>query len=164
MTFFQSLYHALLGPRRYQQPSCPASSRQAEKLSLPPNERLPNKPSWKPLTLRWPLLTILVALTLSFIAVLEFLSQKSGNDGGIAFSDSTFSASTSFGYLYLPTIIAVLYSILWSWIDLDVKRLEPWFQLSKPGGAEAKDSILLHYPFDFLAFAPLKALRRRYVT
>ncbi|KAL8801402.1 MAG: hypothetical protein Q9182_004466 [Xanthomendoza sp. 2 TL-2023] len=68
----------------------------------------------------------------------------------------------SFGYLYLPTIIAILYSILWSWIDLDTKRLEPFFQLSRPGGANAADSILLHYPFDFVAYAPIRALRRRH--
>ncbi|KAI9779104.1 MAG: hypothetical protein M1835_004766 [Candelina submexicana] len=53
--------------------------------------------------------------------------------------------------------------MLWSWIDLDAKRLEPYFQLSKPEGASASDSILLHYPFDFIAFVPLKAARRRQV-
>ncbi|KAL8978645.1 MAG: hypothetical protein Q9205_005820, partial [Flavoplaca limonia] len=45
---------------------------------------------------------------------------------------------------------------------LDTKRLEPYFQLSKPQGASAADSIHLHYPFDFVAIAPIKAFRRRH--
>jgi hypothetical protein len=48
-----------------------------------------------------------------------------------------------------------------SWVDLDAKRLEPWFQLSKDTGADAKDSMLLQYPFDFLPFIPITALRRK---
>lgn len=48
-------------------------------------------------------------------------------------------------------------------MDLDVKRLEPWFQLSNPKGATAHDSLLLKYPFDFLPFIPLTAFRRKSV-
>jgi hypothetical protein len=50
-----------------------------------------------------------------------------------------------------------------SWVDLDVKRLEPWFQLSVKHGTIAENSILLQYPFDFLPFVPISALRRRSV-
>ena len=69
-----------------------------------------------------------------------------------------------FTYLYLPTIIAVIGSMIWSWIDLDVKRLESFFQLSKPDGASGSDSVLLSYPVDFLAFVPITAARRRHCT
>ena len=58
----------------------------------------------------------------------------------------------------------VSYGIAWAALDLDVKRLEPYFQLSEPGGASASDSILLHYPFDFLALVPITAAKRRSVT
>ena len=54
-------------------------------------------------------------------------------------------------------------SMLWSWVDLDAKRLEPYFQMSKVGGASAANSTSLHYPFDYVALAPIQALRRRYV-
>ncbi|KAI4262132.1 MAG: hypothetical protein L6R42_002686 [Xanthoria sp. 1 TBL-2021] len=101
-------------------------------------------------------------MTLAFIGLLEYLSHKSRIDGGIAVAEGQFSPAVSFAYKYLPIITAVLYSILWSWIDLDTKRLEPYFQLSRPMGADAADSIWLHYPFDFIAYAPLKALRRRH--
>ncbi|KAL8949296.1 MAG: hypothetical protein Q9222_004582 [Ikaeria aurantiellina] len=103
-----------------------------------------------------------MVVTASFIAILEYLSQRSRRDGGIAFAKDQFSSWIRFAYLYLPTVAAVLYSILWSWVDLDVKRLEPYFQLSKPDGATAADSLLLHYPFDFVAYAPFKALRKRH--
>jgi hypothetical protein len=42
-----------------------------------------------------------------------------------------------------------------------VKRLEPFFQLSRSEGVEAKESILLHYPFDFLPAASFAAFRNR---
>lgn len=119
--------------------------------------------SWKPATLRPPLLLSVVAMTLAFIALLEYLSHKSRIDAGIAIAEGQFSPAVSFAYKYLPTIIAVLYSILWSWIDLDTKRLEPYFQLSRTLGADAADSMWLQYPFDFIAYAPVKALRRRSV-
>ena len=61
-------------------------------------------------------------------------------------------------------MVIVLYGIGWAAVDLDVKRLEPYYQLSKPGGASANDSILLHYPFDFLALVPLIAAKRRFVN
>ena len=60
-------------------------------------------------------------------------------------------------------MVTVLYGIGWAAVDLDVKRLEPYFQLSKPGGASASDSILLHYPFDFLPLVPLTAAKRKFV-
>jgi hypothetical protein len=64
--------------------------------------------------------------------------------------------------LYFPTIVAVIFSIYWAWIDLETKRMEPYYQLSKEQGALGKDSLLLHYPFDFLPLVPLKAARDRH--
>lgn len=120
----------------------------------------PMTDSWKPITLRAPLLFSLAFSTICLIVVLEYLSRISHKNGGIAFATNGFSASTTFSFLYLPTLVATSYSILWSWVDLDAKRLEPYFQMSKAEGAEAKDSLLLHYPFDFIAFVPYRALRR----
>ena len=68
-----------------------------------------------------------------------------------------------FCYRYLPQMVIVLYGIGWAAVDLDVKRLEPYFQLSKPGGASASDSILLRYPFDFMALVPVNAAKRKFV-
>lgn len=96
---------------------------------------------------------------LSYISV----GKNNGNGGGLAFASTVddLSVAATFSYLYLPTVIAVFYSMIWSWVDLDTKRLEPWFQLSKAEGATAENSILLQYPFDFLAFVPIRAARRK---
>jgi hypothetical protein len=125
---------------------------------------------WKPVTLRYPVLSCFIIISLSLAAILEVLSHYStgnGNEngGGLAFAVGVDSlpATASFFYLYFPTMVAVVYSTVWSWVDLDAKRLEPWFQLSQPNGATAEASLLLHYPTEFLAFVPIRALRLRYV-
>jgi len=120
--------------------------------------------SWKPVTLRTPFLVAIVAITCSLIAGIEWLLLKSKRDHGILLAPdiNDLPLRRSFCYLYLPTIISVLYGFLWTWIDLDVKRIEPYFQLSKPGGAVAEDSVLLHYPFDFIATVPFKAFKRKH--
>ena len=118
---------------------------------------------WKPATLKVPYLASIAICLLIWIGVLEYLSQMSLRHGGIVFAASSdeFSNAATFLTTYLPTIVAITFSILWSWVDLDAKRLEPYFQMSKPGGATAADSILLHYPFDFVAVVPVKAFKRR---
>jgi hypothetical protein len=67
----------------------------------------------------------------------------------------------NFLYRFSPTIITVLYGIGWSWVDLDIKRLEPWFQLAQDGGSSARASLLLQYPVNFLLFVPFKAAQCR---
>lgn len=59
------------------------------------------------------------------------------------------------------TVISVVYGMAWALVDLDVKRLEPFFQLAGAKGATAVDSILLCYPFGFMAFVPIAAFSRR---
>lgn len=118
---------------------------------------------WKPLSLRAPFLVFVILISIILIVILGILFKQSQTNGGVLFAPdiNNLPLVHSFAYLYLPTLISVLYSILWAWIDLDVKRLEPYHQLSKPEGALAEDSLLLHYPFDFIAAVPIKALRRR---
>lgn len=122
------------------------------------------KKPWRPVSLRYPFLLVVLASTLGLIAVLQYLLARSRRDQGILFADNIndLPISRTFGYNYAPTVISVVFGLLWTWIDLDVKRLEPFFQLSKPGGALAKDSILLEYPFDFAVTIPFKALKRRH--
>lgn len=97
------------------------------------------------------------------IVLLQFLLVRSEMNNGLIFTRDLdqLPLGISFAYLYLPTLLAVLYSIFWAWIDLDTKRLEPYYQLSKPGGSLGKDSILLHYPFDFIASVPIAAIKNR---
>ena len=96
--------------------------------------------------------------------VLQYLLLKSQRDNGLIFAEdlTKLPLSRSFSYLYLPTIIAVIYGFAWTWIDLDVRRIEPFYQLARDGGAAAAESMLLTYPVDFLASVPFKALKFRY--
>ncbi|RVD84848.1 uncharacterized protein DFL_003186 [Arthrobotrys flagrans] len=62
---------------------------------------------------------------------------------------------------YLPTLIAVLYGIAWSIVDLDCKRLEPFYDLSKETGASS-DALFLEYQYQFPLFVPFRALFKRH--
>jgi hypothetical protein len=119
--------------------------------------------NWKSPALRAPVLILTIAICWSLIAVLQFLLWKSQRENGILFAPKIgdLPLRDTFVYLYLPTIVAVIFSIYWAWIDLETKRMEPYYQLSKENGALGKDSLLLHYPFDFIPLVPLKAFRDR---
>jgi len=47
---------------------------------------------------------------------------------------------------YLPTLAAIIFSIWWKCAFLRMKEMEPFYQMARPGGAAAEDSILLSYP------------------
>jgi len=108
-------------------------------------------------------LGLFIAASLALAATIEILAQKSSAKGGLALSRSSdeIPPAVIFSYLALPTMFAVLFSLIWTWIDLDIRRMQPWLELSRPGGETAEASILLDYPFDFLAFVPLKAWKHR---
>lgn len=105
----------------------------------------------------------LALLTLLIAAAIEVLAQRSAAFGGLAISSclEEIPNYAMWSYLYGPNLVAVLYSLIWNWVDLDVRRMQPWLELSKPDGSKAEDSLLLDYPFDFIAFAPLKAAKKR---
>jgi hypothetical protein len=126
-------------------------------------ERLLESKQWKPPALRVPVLIFTIAICWGLIALLEVLLHKSQRDNGVIFAPviNDLPLRTTFLYLYFPTIVAVIFSIYWAWIDLETKRMEPYYQLSKENGALGKDSLLLHYPFSFIPLAPLKAFRDR---
>ncbi|CAI9628309.1 unnamed protein product [Alternaria burnsii] len=117
--------------------------------------------TWKPLALRAPVLILTTAICWSLIAILQFFLHQSQQDGGVIFAPriSDLPLGHAFMYLYFPTIVAVVFSIYWAWIDLETKRMEPYYQLSKEFGALGKDSLLLQYPFDFLPLVPFKAAK-----
>lgn len=120
--------------------------------------------SWKPLTQKAFFLVPTILASGALIAVLQVYLERSNQDAGIMFAPriEELPLNQTFCYLYLPTIVSLVLSFVWTWIDLDIKRLEPFVQLSRPNGALGKDSVLLHYPFDFVAFVPFAAVRRRY--
>jgi len=123
-----------------------------------------NEADWRPRSLRPPFLIFIILISLLLIAILQYLLVRSERDNGLIFAQdvSALSLSQSFPYLYMPTIVAVIYGFAWTWIDLDVRRMEPFYQMAKEGGAPAAESFLLSYPVDFIASVPVKAMRHRY--
>ncbi|KAI6751707.1 hypothetical protein HG531_006403 [Fusarium graminearum] len=119
---------------------------------------------WKPLSLSTPILLAIIALTILLAIAIETLAQRSASQGGLALSPSLkdMPEYARLSYLYVPTIIAVLYSMIWSWIDLDVKRMQPWFELSKRDGVTAENSLFLDYQYDFVGLVPFKAAKHRH--
>ena len=105
-------------------------------------------------------------MTALLIVIIQLLLIRSKKNSGLLFASNIndLPLSKTFNYLYLPTIISVLYGFVWTWIDLDIRRLEPFYQLSKPSGATGQESLLLHYPVDFLASVPIKAVKFRFVN
>lgn len=115
------------------------------------------------MSLGLPFLGCIIITCGTVVTILHLLLAYSKAQKGILFASNVndLPLSQSFPYLYLPTIVAVFFSLLWTWIDLDVKRLEPYHQLSKEQGALGKHSLLLHYPIDFIASVPFKAIKHR---
>lgn len=113
--------------------------------------------------MRAPVLVLFLVLSIALGVLVEILAQLSQRQGGLGLAPSPDQASFAVMLSqYVPTAIAVLYSLFWTWIDLDIRRIQPWLELSRAGGATAESSLLLDYPFEFLAFVPLKAWKKRY--
>ncbi|KAI4853290.1 hypothetical protein E4T44_00934 [Aureobasidium sp. EXF-8845] len=124
----------------------------------------PSRRPWEPLTQKAHFLISTILASGALIAVLKIYLDRSDRDSGILFAPKIddLPLQQTFCYLYLPTIVSLVLSFIWTWIDLDIKRLAPFVQLSRPDGALGRDSVLLHYPFDFVAFVPFAAIRRRH--
>ncbi|RPB03871.1 hypothetical protein L873DRAFT_1786829 [Choiromyces venosus 120613-1] len=127
------------------------------------NDHSRNKP-WRPFTLRAPTIMGSLLITVALIVFIEYINKISRDEKALFFAekDEDFSTAVVFCYRYLPQMIVVALGVGWAAVDLDVKRLEPYYQLSKPEGATASNSIFLHYPFDFMAFVPVNAARKRH--
>jgi Protein of unknown function (DUF3433) len=67
------------------------------------------------------------------------IATKSRQNDGLV----NVPASSSFVFNFLPTLVAVVYTLSWASISQDVIRTEPWALLSRPGGAKASESILM---------------------
>ncbi|UZP42076.1 hypothetical protein NXS19_009892 [Fusarium pseudograminearum] len=136
----------------------------ADVKEVPGEEESTKIKGWKPLSLSTPILLAVIALTILLAIAVETLAQRSASQGGLALSPSLkdMPEYARISYLYAPTIIAVLYSMIWSWIDLDVKRMQPWFELSKRDGVTAENSLFLDYQYDFVGLVPFKAAKQRH--
>ena len=131
-----------------------------------PQVKYEMKPEWRPRALRPAILLLTVLVCWKFIVFLQVLLSKSQKEGGIIFAErvENLPLGTLFVHLYLPTVVALVFSIHIAWIDLHVRRCESYYQFSRKDGALGRESLLLQYSSEFLLTVPVTALRRRYVT
>ena len=66
-----------------------------------------------------------------------------------------------FTWKYAPIMAFVFYGILWQMSDFEVKRLAPYYQLSRKTGATAGESLNMDYLTFMSWLVPLRALRHR---
>jgi len=93
---------------------------------------------------------------------MTFENISSSKAGILTFlQPNSLSAASSFAWLYFPTLFAVLYAIFWQVVDDEVKRIEPFYQASRPGGAQGDRTIFASYISIPPVLAPLQALRWR---
>ncbi|EAW14266.1 DUF3433 domain-containing protein [Aspergillus clavatus NRRL 1] len=118
-------------------------------------------PGWRPFALRPPYLSLLGILMFLMLLVLEALRRCTDRYGGLVFYQDTtnLSAAASFAYNYIPIIVSLILVTLWSFIDFDVLRLEPYFQLSRPDGTPAS-TLFINYNFGQSFLTPLTSAKR----
>ena len=133
----------------------------------------PDMPTWRPYSMGWPFLTVLVLVALALAGLQEFLCQISlkeskhvpddTHEGGLVkFKNAKeLSVLQYFTWKYAPVMFFVIYGILWQIVDYEVKRLEPYYQLSKKNGSTAGESLNMDYLTFMSWLVPLRALRHK---
>lgn len=120
------------------------------------------QPDWKPFSMRWPYLVSMILLSILLAVFTELLYRHSAKHGLITFVRPTDIAGIEyFSIKFLPTIMAVLYGVLWQMTEFEVKRLEPFYQLSKEQGATAAESLNVDYITSVIFLRPLRSLQRQ---
>ncbi|EPS45934.1 hypothetical protein H072_93 [Dactylellina haptotyla CBS 200.50] len=122
-------------------------------------------PNWRPWEMDWPYLTFLNVLTFALAGLTEYLIQLSdsiGTKGLIQYQSArNVPIDQWIAWKYVPTVVGVIFGVLWQVTDTEVKRNEPYYQMSKPNGAIAKYSLNVDY-FEFLSFlTPFQGVRYR---
>ncbi|KAM0552546.1 hypothetical protein ACHAPJ_007874 [Fusarium lateritium] len=118
------------------------------------------QPNWKPPTMRWPYLTLLILLSAGLSGVQEILFQKFHKNPIIKFvSPDDVDAWLYFAVKFLPTLVAVTFGVFWQFTDFEVRRLEAFYQLSRQQGALASKSINADYVTSYSFWRPFRAIK-----
>ncbi|KAG8677242.1 hypothetical protein FPOAC2_03362 [Fusarium poae] len=118
------------------------------------------QPNWKPPTMRWPYLTLLIIISVVLAAVQEYLFQRFHKKPIISFTEpKDIDAFVYFAVKFLPTVVAVTFGVFWQFTDFEVRRLEAFYQLSKQQGALASKSINADYVTSFSFWRPFRAIK-----
>ncbi|EGS18608.1 uncharacterized protein CTHT_0052130 [Thermochaetoides thermophila DSM 1495] len=144
-------------------PDSPPPQPVRKQSTLPLAGRPAPQPNWKPFSMRWPYLLFLILLSLGFAVGVEILYRSARKKPLVTFhSPSDIPPLDYFCVKFLPMISAVTYGVLWQITTYDVMRLEAFYQMSKPGGALAAESINVDYITQFNLLRPFRALWHRH--
>ncbi|QQK48262.1 phosphoribosylaminoimidazole-succinocarboxamide synthase [Penicillium digitatum] len=141
-------------------------------FSNDPNEHHPFSPSaryrWTPWFLRkisiliWTV--VVFALFIAFVAV-SFINGaiKGGFPPKLPTLPSTTAFSSSnFLYSFIPALIGNVLFLAWQPVDVYIRALQPYAELSSPGGTTAERSILLSYPSSYPLQITIQAIINRH--
>lgn len=120
---------------------------------------------WRPRALRAQTLAFTTFATALLLVIVIYLHYFDTRYGAIIRGQygSDLHIQGLFQVRYLPTIIVVLYGTGISIIDLDIKRLEPWFGLSTKAVYHKSSPLMCKYDTDFVLSVMLRALTHRQV-
>lgn len=113
------------------------------------------------------LLVVSLALAVGVEALYQFSERgklrENGKPGILSFWGVNELNIVQFAlWKYMPTVIAVIYGILWKITDTEVKRAEPYYQLSRgSGGALAASTLNIEYQTFWSLLVPVAALQHR---
>lgn len=135
----------------------------AQHGSDPMTTRHRTKP-WQPLSLHAYLLTCMMLATAMLLGTTVWLHYVDSTYKRIfpGPSGNGLSERDIFNIRTLPTIVIVLYGIWITVLDLDVKRLEPWRQLSLKHSARSGSPLICRYDTDFILSVLARAFKKRY--
>ncbi|KAK5651361.1 hypothetical protein OQA88_12594 [Cercophora sp. LCS_1] len=139
--------------------------------------RSPRGPNWKPWAFHPLYIIFICILHILYIVGIQLIVNKSSNDAEIiqrvqqnetidspdsmfVFDENNMNAYLT--WQYLPIALATILAILWESLDLTVRRLEPFHQLSLPEGGDVDNSLCLEYTGTFSFTVPFRALRYRH--
>ncbi|QPC77586.1 hypothetical protein HYE68_008338 [Fusarium pseudograminearum] len=118
------------------------------------------QPNWKPPTMRWPYLTLLIIISVVLAIVQEYLFRTFHEKPIISFTEpKDIDTFVYFAVKFLPTVVAVIFGVFWQFTDFEVRRLEAFYQLSKQQGALASKSINADYVTSFSFLRPFRAIK-----
>lgn len=109
---------------------------------VPDHERIEHSDltSWIPSALRLPSLTALLLFNILLLFAVIVLHVRSNTNLGIATDDG--SASITFSWRFVPTLVAVVYVFMWMVVMDNVNRTEPFARMSRPGGSTVQATLL----------------------
>jgi hypothetical protein len=103
----------------------------------------PEEPNWRPIVLRIPYLLVLASISLGLAAIQEYILHRSRRRNRLMQFESLNNISVPIYFLwrYFPTIVTVFFGTAYQMVDIEAKRLEPYYRLAQERGATVAQSL-----------------------